>query len=71
MNAENETRDIAQSADVTIPGDWGVPHTVRTAIEYVAHTAAKHCKLRNGQTALFWHLLSVVSQHVRSPEADP
>ena len=71
MNVKNETRDISESADVTIPGDGPVPLAVRPAVEYVAHTAAKHCNLRNGQTALFWHLLGVVSQHIRSTEAKP
>ena len=64
-----ETQAINESADdLVIPGDWGVPPLVRTAVEYVAHCAALDCDLKHGQTALFWALLGMVSSHIRQKE---
>jgi len=57
-----ETKDIA---DITFGDLPRMPDSVRTAVEYVAHCAANHCELRNGQTALFWHLMCVVEKHLR------
>ena len=60
------TKEIS---DVQIPGPCPLPQSVRTAIEYVAHTAANDCKLKNGQTALFWHLIHVVTSHVNQDKS--
>lgn len=50
--------DLGQS---TFPPDHA--HSIRTAIGYLADTCAKSGKLRNGETALYWHLVAVVGGH--------
>lgn len=61
-----ETADIGQisTADTHL-----MSASLHTAIEYVTYTAVRDHKLRNGQTALFWHLVAVVNQHLVAKEA--
>lgn len=58
----SDTQDIA---NLPIGGD-NLPKSVRTAVEYLAHQAAKECNLKHGQTALFWNLVMTVERHIRS-----
>jgi len=59
------TAEIAQIST----GDTGrMGRDIRNAIEYVAYAAAINHDLKNGQTALFWHLVAVVNQHLKNKE---
>ena len=54
-----ETAAIAAAQDASdkeIPGGPVLPKSVQTALEYLAHQAAKECKLKNGPTCLYWAL---------------
>jgi hypothetical protein len=54
-----------KTKDVVVDGGLHVlsPST-RTAIEYLCHVMAKDHSLRNGKTALFWHLVGEVALHI-------
>lgn len=68
-----ETQKIAgmKEYDKPIPGDCGVPPSLRTALEYAAFTAAaEEGELRHGQTAFFWHLMAVASNHLVKKEKE-
>jgi hypothetical protein len=43
--------------------------SVRTALDYVCHTIAKDHQLRNGKTALYWHLVGIVAAHIKDSDA--
>ncbi len=40
-------------------------YSVQNAAAYLAHVVQKDCGTRNGETALYWHIISVVTQHAK------
>jgi hypothetical protein len=45
------------------PGPEPLSGTVALAAEYLVYSVDKYHGTKNGQTALYWHLVSVITQH--------
>lgn len=44
----------------------GLSRSSQLALEYVCKVVSEDHQLNNGQTALYWHLVSVVAGHISS-----
>lgn len=49
--------------DVSVPGPLPLSRSVKTALEYVAFLVDRENGVKNGKTALYWHLVGVCSSH--------
>lgn len=57
---EQEVGDMGQRA---FPKDYA--HSIENACGYVAWLCEQSGGLKNGQTALYWHLIATVAEHMR------
>lgn len=55
-------------AEVVIDGYGPLSRSSVVALEYAAKVIAEDHALNNGQTALFWHLVSVSAKHISNKE---
>lgn len=60
----DEERQKIEYERVIDGGICCLSQSVRTALDYACHTIAKDHQLRNGKTALYWHLVGIVASHI-------
>ena len=48
-----------------------ISRSVTIATEYLAHVIERDVGTKNGQTALYWHLIAVVQKHMKPARVEP
>lgn len=43
-----------------------IPYSVRCAAAFTAREVSRQCETTGGETALFFHLIAVINQHVKT-----
>jgi hypothetical protein len=64
-----EERQKLEYERVIDGGVCRLSQSARTALDYACHSIAKDNRLRNGKTALYWHLVGIVASHIEDTDA--
>lgn len=58
-----------KEAELIYPSPSPPTRSVALATEYLAKVVEEDCGTKNGQTALYWHLIAVIQKHAGKKES--